>query len=73
MGSYHNIEVQMEGYINIVIILVIMLSNLTKQKRAYYNDLLFFFIFLKKKNWKGMINGLAVLMNVVVQMPFAVN
>lgn len=49
MGSYHNIEVQMEGYINIVIILVIMLSNLTKQKRAYYNDLIFFFIFLKKK------------------------
>lgn len=72
MGSYHNIEVQMEGYINIVIILVIMLSNLTKQKRAYYNDLIFFFIFLNK-NWKGMINGLAVLMNVVVQMPFAVN
>lgn len=72
MGSYHNIEVQMEGYINIVIILVIMLSNLTKQKRAYYNDLIFFFIFLKKI-WKGMINGLAVLMNVVVQMPFAVN
>lgn len=72
MGSYHNIEVQMEGYINIVIILVIMLSNLTKQKRAYYNDLIFFFIFLNT-NWKGMINGLAVLMNVVVQMPFAVN
>lgn len=72
MGSYHNIEVQIEGYINIVIILVIMLSNLTKQKRAYYNDLIFFFIF-KKKKWKGMINGLAVLMNVVVQMPFAVN
>lgn len=72
MGYYHNIEVQMEGYINIVIILVIMLSNLTKQKRAYYNDLIFFFIFFKKI-WKGMINGLAVLMNVVVQMPFAVN
>lgn len=48
MGSYHNIEVQMEGHINIVIILVNMLSNLTKQKRAYYNDIIFFFIFKKK-------------------------